>query len=81
MMSCQQHDCLEIACLYNLPIKLSLRSGNELKGTAVDTQWNEHKEECMVITVDSKAAFIPLSLICQMESLTKNRHFSVIIFD
>ncbi len=81
MMSCQQHDYLEIACLYNLPIKLYLKSGATYKGAAIDTRWNANREECMVISVENEQISIALDAICKMEALTKNRHFDVITFD
>lgn len=38
MISCEQHDYIEIVCTFNYPIKLMMKSGQVIEGIALDTQ-------------------------------------------
>jgi Rho-binding antiterminator len=44
MISCEKHDYVEIACMYNYLIKLTLNSGDELRGVALDVKRNQNRE-------------------------------------
>lgn len=47
MISCQQYDYIEIACLFHLPIELTLHNGKKVSGVAQTTSYNQNKEECL----------------------------------
>ena len=81
MISCEQYDYVEIACMYNYPIKLILKSGCELKGIAYDTQRNEIREECLKLKADKTEHLIVLDTISRMEVLVENPHFRAVNFD
>ncbi|MDV5168082.1 Rho-binding antiterminator [Photobacterium rosenbergii] len=82
MVTCHQTDYVEIACMYRYPIKLTMRSGKEVLGTALDTKWDENKQECIEIkTEDASAELIALEDISALEVLIDNPHFSKITFD
>jgi Rho-binding antiterminator len=81
MMSCEQHDYIEIACLYRYPVTLTLISGDELNGIAIDTARNEEKAECIKILADNTARLVPLANIVVMKAAVNNPHFSTVTFD
>ncbi|GHA15094.1 Rho-binding antiterminator [Oceanisphaera arctica] len=81
MMSCEQHDYIEIACLYRYPIILTLLSDEELSGIALDTARNEQRQECIRIQVNDAEHLIPLATITRMAANIDNPHFRVINFD
>ncbi len=81
MMSCEQHDYIEIACLYRYPIILTLTSGHELSGIAIDTARNEDKAECIKILADHTARLVPLAHIARMKAASDNPHFDTVTFD
>lgn len=82
MVTCHQTDYVEIACMYRYPIKLTMRSGEELLGTALDTKWDENKQECIEIkTEDASTELVVLEEISILEVQIDNPHFSKITFD
>ena len=78
MISCDNHDYVEIACMYKMPLKLVLKSDLVIHCTALDTMRNELGEECMKVRIDNDDGFIVLDSIYTMEATTKNRHFTLI---
>ncbi|MBM7456743.1 Rho-binding antiterminator [Oceanisphaera litoralis] len=81
MMSCEQHDYIEIACLYRYPVILTLTSGAELVGIALDTARNELRQECIRIRDHDAEHLVPLATISRMTANIDNPHFRVISFD
>ncbi|MCR8922592.1 Rho-binding antiterminator [Dasania sp. GY-MA-18] len=81
MINCELHDYIEIACMQQLPIRLKLKSGSILKGTALDTQRNNKGEECVKINSDSHHLLVVLDDLATMEALIANPHFSCVKFD
>ncbi|GIU30419.1 Rho-binding antiterminator [Shewanella sp. MBTL60-007] len=47
MISCNQYDYIEIACLYRYPVALKLKSGATINGIALDTARDANKRECI----------------------------------
>ncbi|NRA61714.1 MAG: Rho-binding antiterminator [Psychrobium sp.] len=80
MMNCDLHDYIEIACMFNYPVKLIFKSGSMLEGIAIDTQRNKSHEECLKIKVESVETLVPLNDISTMEASVDNPHFQVINF-
>lgn len=56
MITCDQSDYLEIACLYRIPIALNWPDGRRVEGIPLDTGYNEHREECLLTPVGAPAA-------------------------
>lgn len=81
MMNCNQHDYVEIACMYRFLVKLTLRSELEMVGIAIDTGRNECGEECLKIEADSVEELVQLDVIEKMEALVENPHFKMVFFD
>jgi Rho-binding antiterminator len=80
MISCDKHDYVEIACMYNYLIKLTLNSGDEIKGVAFDVKLNENREECLNIKVNNIDSLVVLDSVSKMEVLVDNPHFKVVTF-
>ncbi|MGR5063739.1 Rho-binding antiterminator [Photobacterium sp. DNB22_13_2] len=81
MVTCHQTDYVEIACMYFYPVKLTLKSGQEVVGTALDTKWNTSKEECIEIQTEDSIELVVLEAISTLEVQIDNPHFSHIAFD
>ena len=80
MMSCEQHDYIEIACLYRYPVILTLNSGDKLSGIAIDTARDQNRQECIKLLVDNTARLVPLANLAGMKAALPNRHFDHIAF-
>lgn len=81
MVSCAEHDYVEIACLYKLPVILTLWSGEELEGVAMDTQRNQDRAECLKIKTGNDEQLVVLDQILHMEATELNPHFRKVVFD
>ncbi len=49
MITCDQSDHLEIACLYRIPVALSFGDGRRIEGVPLDTGYNELRQECLLM--------------------------------
>ena len=81
MMKCDQYDYIEIVCMHQYPIKLTLKSGAEIVGIGLDTQRNENRDECIKMTIDDVVRLVVLDTIITLEVAVKNPHFQRITFD
>lgn len=77
MISCNQHDYIEIVCMYHYPIKLTLKSGEIIQGIALDTQRNEQRDEC--IKIDEH--LVVLEGIKILEVMVENPHLQKVTFE
>lgn len=77
-ISCEQHDYLEIACLYGYQVKLTLKDQQSIEGKALDIITAE-KREFLVIGNGEKRQ-IELIQLAKMQVLTTNAKFSVVVF-
>ena len=80
MISCANHDYVEIACMYRFEIKLVFKNGQIVQGIAFQTTYNENREECMVLKTEKGSEEIVLKQIALMEAVTKNPHSEKIDF-
>ena len=80
MISCQAYDYIEIVCMYRYPITLTMRSGDSIECTALDTQQNIAREECIKVDVDSVEKLVELDTIAQLDVRVENPHFKSISF-
>lgn len=81
MMSCQQYDYIEIACMHKYSLILCLKSGHEIFGIAFDTGINENREECLHILVEGAKQQVALNSLLSMRVKVENPHFNEIVFD
>lgn len=81
MISCNQHDYIEIVCMYHYPIKLTLKSGDIIEGIALDTQRNDQRDECIKIDIEGIEKLVVLEGIKMLEVTAGNPHFRFVEFD
>lgn len=81
MISCNQHDYIEIVCMYHYPIKLTLTSGDIVEGIAQDTQRNDQRDECIKIEIEGVERLVVLEEIKTMEVLVANPHLQKVTFE
>lgn len=81
MMKCDQYDYIEIVCMHQYPIKLTLKSGAEINGVGQDTQRNEAREECIQMMIDGAINLVVLDTILTLEVTVDNPHFKHVTFD
>lgn len=80
-MKCDHYDYIEIVCMHRYPIKLTLKSGVEIQGKAIDTQRNEAREECIKMTINDEVSLLVLDTILTLEVTVDNPHFKSVRFD
>ncbi|WOH36418.1 Rho-binding antiterminator [Thalassotalea fonticola] len=80
MISCEQHDYVEIACMYNYLIRLTLNSGDEFEGVALEVKRNKSREECVKIKINNTESLFVLDSVSKIEALVDNPHFKVVSF-
>ncbi len=80
MISCDQHDYIEIVCTYRYPLKLTLKSGEIIQGIAVDTQRNENRDECIKIETEGREQLVILDNIKKLEVTKDNPHLREVVF-
>ncbi|GAA3717653.1 Rho-binding antiterminator [Oceanisphaera sediminis] len=81
MMNCEQHDYIEIACLYKYPVSLVLVSGEQMEGIALDTARNDNGAECLKIRAGDEVRLLPLESLTRMTAAQSNPHFTTVNFD
>ncbi len=80
MISCANHDYIEIACMYRFEVRLVLENGRVAQGKAFQTVLNENKEECLVLETKSGNKLIVLEQVVSIEAVTDNPHFGKVSF-
>lgn len=81
MISCEQHDYIEIACMFRYPIKLTMHSGIVIECIAVDTTLNDNKLECIKVDFKEGETLIIIDDIAQLDVCIDNPHFHTISFN
>jgi Rho-binding antiterminator len=80
MISCNEHDYIEIVCMYHFPIKITMKSGEIIECTALDTHYNSAREECIKVNVKGTESEVMVGNISQLEVCIENPHFKQISF-
>lgn len=80
MLSCDLHDYIEIVCLYQYPLKLTLSSGAVLTGTARTTQYNDKRQECLLLQQQETEQQVLLDDIALLEVTIANPHLQQVRF-
>lgn len=81
MISCNQHDYIEIVCMYQYRITLTLKSGDIIQGIARDTQRNDERDECIKIDIEGVEQLVVLDEIKMLEIAVENPHLQQVIFE
>ncbi|KKC99603.1 MULTISPECIES: Rho-binding antiterminator [Photobacterium] len=80
MISCQEYDYIEIACLYQLPVRLTLKNGQLVEGHAKDTVRNSDRQECLSLQTSLGLQIVVLDELASMEATQPNAYFDVVEF-
>ncbi len=80
MISCNQHDYIEIACMYRLPLVLTLMDGSIIACEAKDTLRNAQKQECLLVTQEGGDVLVILDELKSMRATIENPHFDLVVF-
>lgn len=80
MLSCDQHDYIEIVCMFRYPIKLTMKSGEVLECIALDTLLNDNRDECMRVDVHGDQRLVVLTDITKLDVCVDNPHFKTLSF-
>ncbi len=80
MIDCHQHDYIEIAALYKIPVTLQLKQGAEHKGIIQDWFINPQREECLILRVQDDFISLLLTDLLKMTADMPNPHFDEITF-
>ena len=78
-LSCELHDYIEIACLYEYRLKLTLKNEQTIKGKAKDIVTTAEKREYLIIE-DGLEQRVELIQLAKMEVMTPNALFKEINF-
>lgn len=80
MITCDQSDYLEIACMYRIPIALSWADGRRVEGIPLDTGYNEQRQECLQMKLVSGEEWVMVEDAQSMTALVENNHFTQVQF-
>ncbi len=80
MIHCHLHDYVEIACLYSIKIKLTLKNKHVITGFGKTIRYNNNKDECLMIETKDGNIDIVLTDILTMIALDANPHFKKVTF-
>jgi len=80
MISCANHDFIEIACLYHLQLRVTLDDLSQTEGQAQTTKTSPDKKEYLVLSSTNHPLEVELEKIKSIRALTPNPHFQQIDF-
>ncbi|MGP8308814.1 Rho-binding antiterminator [Vibrio sp. YIC-376] len=81
MVTCNQYDFIEIACMFQLPVEITLKNGEIHQGRAFDTGFDMQRQECLFLDVDGEHIAFPTENLLAMRALKANPHFTEVTFD
>lgn len=81
MITCNQHDYIEIACTFHMSLMLTFKNGEKILGIAKDTNYNKEREECMIISTQSGDTSIILQELASIKATKQNSHFDIVYFE
>lgn len=79
IISCDLHDYVELACMHNYRVQLTLKDRQVVTGKAMDIVTAEHREYLVVGEGDQQQK-IDLTHLAKLEVLTPNAKFSEVEF-
>ncbi|CAE6933992.1 COG4568 Transcriptional antiterminator [Vibrio sp. B1REV9] len=80
MVTCNQYDFIELACMFNILIEITLKNGEQHQGKALDTGYDMERQECLFLDVEGEHIAFPTEQLISMKALQENPHFSDVTF-
>ncbi len=80
MITCDQHDYVEIACLFRYSVRLTLKSGHEVEGVAIDVRLDDQRDECIALRNEAGVRLVALRDAASLEVTTENPRFRAVRF-
>ncbi|WP_299080605.1 Rho-binding antiterminator [uncultured Paraglaciecola sp.] len=82
ILACHLHDYLEIACLYNIEVNFTLKSGDILTGLPRTTEIRKGVGECLIFRQNAckEDTAIPVLSLKTMQAISHNMHFDTVDF-
>ena len=80
MITCDQSDYLEIACLYRIPIGLDWADGRRVEGVPLDTGYNEQRQEYLLMMVGGNEEWVVIEDAQSMTARVETNHFTLVRF-
>lgn len=80
MITCHEYDYVEIVCLFHYPIRLTMATGVQIEGVALDTARNENRAECIKIQTDNGVKLVLLADVAKLAIRIENPHFTEVSF-
>lgn len=81
MVTCNQYDFIEIACMFQLPVEITLKNGETHQGRAFDTGFDMQRQECLFLDINGEHIAFPTENLLAMRALKANSHFTEVTFD
>ncbi len=81
MISCSNYDYIEIVCMFNYPVEITMKSGEVISGSALDTARNAQREECLKIKIGDSEMLVVLDSMAKLKVSVENPHFSEVKFN
>ena len=79
-IACDLYDYLEIACLFQYQLEIVLKSGQRIRGVAVDTCTLPDKTEALKVLVDGDNIFLPMHDLASVRVLSQGARFEFVDF-
>ena len=80
MLSCSEYDHIEIVCMHQYPIKLTMKVGGVIEGKALDTGYNDQRQECIKVDTGSVEEWVVLAELASLAVCVDNPHFKQVSF-
>lgn len=80
MISCSEYDYIEIVCMFHYPIKVTMKSGEIVEGKALNTLYNDERQECIQVDVEGTVVMLILDELSALEVSIENPHFKTVSF-
>jgi Rho-binding antiterminator len=79
-INCAQHDYLEVACLYQYEVRITLADGSVIEGRATNTRTDPSKSEYLILTVAGQQVEVPMLALRTLTTRTPGAKFDQIDF-
>lgn len=80
MITCEQYDYLEMACLFGYQVRVMLRNNQCVVGITSTTQVNAHRQEELVLLIDGHTRSVLIDDLVRLDVLTPNAKFNHVEF-